>query len=114
MVKINMCEAAMTATTFDTLGFFEKLTSAGMPEPLARIHADTLREVIENKMAGDEKTLATKADIIALKADNTATKAEFRTALAEQKHDILRWMITTALVQTGLIIAVLRGFNVLK
>ena len=41
----------MSSTTFDTLGHFEKLKSAGMPEAHAKALVEVLREVIEDKLA---------------------------------------------------------------
>lgn len=46
----------MAATTFDTLGYFEKLKAAGVPEEQAKIQANALREVIED-------SLVTKRDL---------------------------------------------------
>ncbi|MDR2572886.1 MAG: hypothetical protein LBC94_00840 [Desulfovibrio sp.] len=46
----------MATVTFDTLGYFEKLKSAGIPEPHAKAQVEVIREVIEDK-------LATKQDI---------------------------------------------------
>ncbi len=40
----------MAATTFDTLGYFEKLKAAGVPEEQAKIQANALREVIEDSL----------------------------------------------------------------
>jgi hypothetical protein len=47
----------MTTTTFDTLGYFERLKSAGMPEQQAKVQTEALREIIEDK-------LATKKDLM--------------------------------------------------
>jgi len=51
----------MAATTFDTLGYFEKLKAAGVPEAQAKaqveIQADIVREIVEGK-------LATKQDLM--------------------------------------------------
>jgi len=41
----------MTTATFDTLGYFEKLKAAGVPEAQAKAQADALREVIEDNLA---------------------------------------------------------------
>ena len=51
----------MTSTTFDTLGYFEKLKAAGVPEAQARAHTDALREIIEDR-------LPTKQDLRELEA----------------------------------------------
>ncbi|MDR2695270.1 MAG: CCDC90 family protein [Deltaproteobacteria bacterium] len=52
----------MSAATFDTLGYFEKLKAAGVPEEQAKVQANVMREVIEDK-------LATKADLLAVKTE---------------------------------------------
>ena len=40
----------MPATTFDTLSYFERLKSAGVPEAQARIQADALRELVDSSL----------------------------------------------------------------
>ena len=52
----------MTSTTFDTLGYFEKLKAVGVPEDQAKVQAGALRELIDDK-------LATKADLLATKIE---------------------------------------------
>ena len=52
----------MTTATFDTLGYFEKLKDAGVPELQAKAQVEVIREVIEDR-------LATKQDILDLKRD---------------------------------------------
>jgi hypothetical protein len=52
----------MSAVTFDTLGYFERLKAAGVPEEQAKVQANVMREVIEDK-------LATKADLLAVKTE---------------------------------------------
>ena len=49
----------MTTTTFDSLGYFEKLKEAGFTEEQARVQANAMREIIEER-------LATKADLVQL------------------------------------------------
>ncbi|MDE7240268.1 hypothetical protein [Desulfovibrio sp.] len=46
----------MPAATFDTLSYFERLKSAGVPEAQARIQADALRKLVES-------SLVTKRDL---------------------------------------------------
>jgi hypothetical protein len=41
----------MSSTTFDTLGYFEKLKAAGVPEIQAKAQVEVIREVIEDKLA---------------------------------------------------------------
>ena len=49
----------MTAITFDSLGYFERLKDAGFTEEQAKVQANALREIIEER-------LATKADLVQL------------------------------------------------
>ena len=49
----------MTTMTFDSLGYFEKLKAAGFTEEQAKVQANAMREVIEER-------LATKTDLIQL------------------------------------------------
>ena len=49
----------MTAITFDSLGYFEKLKNAGFTEEQAKVQANAMREIIEER-------LATKADLVQL------------------------------------------------
>lgn len=90
----------MTTTTFDSLGYFEKLKEAGVPEAQARVQAAAFREfsAIQEEMA--RKELATKMDVI---------QAEMRLAerIENSKHEVLKWTITTVVAQTALIIAVI-------
>ena len=41
----------MPPTTFDTLGYFEKLKTAGVPEAQAKAQVEVIRDVIEDKLA---------------------------------------------------------------
>ena len=83
----------MSTTTFDTLGYFEKLKAAGVPEAQAKVQVDTLRDFIDDK-------IATKQDLRELEA-----RVDIR--LAELKNDLLRWMVGGFITQSALIIAVL-------
>lgn len=66
----------MTTTTFDSLGYFEKLKNAGFTEEQARVQANAMREVIEER-------LATKADLVQLeeRLTNEMQKLELRMTL---------------------------------
>jgi len=55
-------EAGMTTATFDTLGYFEKLKDAGVPEAQAKVQVEALRELVDDR-------LATKADLLAAKTE---------------------------------------------
>ena len=59
----------MTATTFNTFAYFEKLKSAGMPEQQAKVQAEALFEVIDEKLVTKSDILLLQKDILALKQD---------------------------------------------
>lgn len=63
----------MTTTTFDTLGYFERLKAAGVPEQQAKVQTEALREIIEDK-------LATKKDLaeMELRFDTKLKELEYR------------------------------------
>jgi len=52
----------MTATTFNALTYFEELKAAGVPEQQAKVEADALFKIIDEK-------LATKKDITELRTE---------------------------------------------
>ncbi|MGE9985259.1 hypothetical protein [Desulfovibrio sp. SGI.169] len=74
----------MTTTTFDTLGYFEKLKAAGVPEAQAKVQTDALRDLVDSKLV---------------------TKEHLDIRLAELKHDLLRWMLGIAAGQIAFIVA---------
>jgi len=84
----------MTVLTFDKLAYIDRLKAAGISEENARAHADgldvALREQVATKVDLQESRVAMKAD------------------LADMKSDILKWMVGTMFVQTGLIMAVVK------
>lgn len=75
----------MTTVTFDTLKFVERLKAAGIPEAHAKAEAEALTEALNT--GGQE--LATKRDLI------------------ELKFDMLKWIVSLALAQMGLLIGIL-------
>jgi DNA-binding HxlR family transcriptional regulator len=44
----------MASATFDTLGYFEKLKAAGVPEQQAKVQTDALRELVDDKLVTRE------------------------------------------------------------
>lgn len=112
----------MTTTTFDSLGYFEKLKSAGVPEEQAKVQATALREqldaqntavqrLIESYDESSRKELATKGDIqdtrleiekvraevekvrAELKTDIEKVRAELKIDIEKVKYDLLKWQI---------------------
>jgi len=78
----------MTAVTFDTLKFFERLKAAGITVKQALAMAEAQKEAFGDALAG---TFATKLDIAAIKEDLSDIKAE---------QKIMRWMLGFLLAGT--------------
>ena len=86
----------MTSTTFDTLDYFEKLKAAGFTEMQAKVQVEAMQGVVKSYDEASRKELATKGDIQDLKNE-----------MANNKHEILKWMMATMVAQTALVIAVI-------
>lgn len=81
----------MTAITFDTLAYSDKLQKAGMPREQADAMAKAQAEAIKEMVAAQE--LVTKHDLYI--------------ALSQTKHELLKWMMGMMIAQTTLILAAL-------
>lgn len=79
----------MTAITFDTLKFVEKLKAAGVPEGQAKAEAEALVTALSEAM---DSQLATKSDINRL----------------ERELLVVKWMV--GLVLGGVVALVMRAF----
>lgn len=88
----------MSIVLFDILAFSKTLQASGM----AKEHADAFAEEQKNAISEmvESKELATKADMLRLE-NKLLEKIE------NNKHEILKWMITSLLAQTALIVAVI-------
>ena len=93
----------MTAITFDTLDYFEKLKAAGFTEVQARVQVEAMQGVVRTYDEASRKDLATKGDI----QDVRNEIHDVRREIADTKHEILKWMIATMVAQTALIVAVI-------
>lgn len=71
--------------TFDRLLYIDRLRQAGIDEPLARAHADALRQALL-------ETVATKADVELVRADLATglgqIRAEMNTELAQVRAEM--------------------------
>ncbi len=79
----------MTAITFDTLAYSNKLQDAGMSREQADAMAKAQAEAMKELVAAQE--LVTKHDLYI--------------ALSETKHELLKWMMGMMVAQTALIVA---------
>lgn len=81
----------MTSITFDSLSSAKRLREKGVPQDQAEAFASELRLVSE----------------VELNISHLATKEELKTALAENKADIIKYMFTGFIAVIGLLVAVL-------
>ena len=97
----------MSAITFDTLKFVEKLEAGGFSHQQAKAAAEAFVDATSQE-------LATKADIAAVRSDIkseiAAVRSDMRADLAETKADLLKWMIGAIGFQA---IAIIGGIAVL-
>jgi hypothetical protein len=73
----------MTAVTFDTLKFANRLKAAGVPSQQAEAEAEALADALSSS------DLATRTDLI------------------ELKTDIIKWIVGIALAQIGLLVGIM-------
>ena len=85
----------MVTTTFDTLGYFERLKAAGVPETQAKVQVEAMQDVVKAYDESSRKDLATKGDI-----------QDVRKEIQDVKHEILKWMMGMLVAQSALIVAV--------
>lgn len=93
----------MTATTFDTLTYFERLKEAGFSEQQAKVQVEAMQDVVKSYDQASRKELATKGDI----QDVRAEIQDVRNELHNVKHEILKWMVTAMLAQTAILIGLM-------
>ena len=84
----------MISIPFDTLKFVERLKAAGVPELQAKAEAEAFAEILNTS------DVATRRDLKELEVTLLAK-------LAEQKVDLLKWIIGLILGQTAPILTLL-------
>ena len=97
----------MTAITFDTLDYFEKLKAAGFTEVQARVQVEAMQGVVRAYDEASRKDLATKGDIQDVRLEIQDVRNELKVEIADTKHEILKWVLGIALAQTAVIVAVI-------
>ncbi len=81
----------MSAITFDTLKYANRLKAAGMEPRLAEEQAEALADALT-----EQTQLATKTDLIELRM---ATKAD----LADAKTDLIKWVAGMLVAQAAVV-----------
>lgn len=82
---------AMSAITFDTLKYANRLKAAGMEPRLAEEQAEALADALT-----EQTQLATKTDLVELRM---ATKAD----LADAKTDLIKWVAGMLVAQAAVV-----------
>jgi len=99
----------MVTTTFDTLGYFERLKAAGVPETQAKVQVEAMQDVVKAYDESSRKDLATKGDIQDTRKEIQDVRKEVqdvRTEIQDVKHEILKWMMGMLVAQSALMVAV--------
>jgi len=87
----------MVSVTFDTLGYFEKLKAAGVPDAQAKVQVEAMQDVVRQYDESSRKELATKGDI-----------QDVRLEMKSMEMRLLKWQIGLAVA----IIAIMaKGFG---
>lgn len=79
----------MASLTFDALKFAETLIAAGVPEAQAKAEASALSGVLE------------------INLKDVVTKEYLDYKLADQKAELIKWVVGLALAQSGLLVGIL-------
>ena len=93
----------MSTTTFDTLGYFERLKAAGVPEAQAKVQVEAMQDIAKAYDEASRKDLATKGDIQDVRNEIQNVRNEIQNV----KHEILKWMMGMLVAQSALILAVI-------
>lgn len=80
----------MVAIAFGTLAYSKTLQAAGMPSEQAEALAKAQKAALDEMVTARELT----------------TKQDLYIALAETRHEILKWMMGMLVAQTALLVAV--------
>lgn len=81
----------MATITFDTLACSENMQKAGFTREQVDAMAKANAQAIENIISINE----------------LVTKSDLKIALAETKHEILKWMVTAMMAQTALLVGII-------
>jgi hypothetical protein len=113
----------MSAITFDTLAYAKKLKAVGVPSEQAEVQAETIAEVMDERMATkrdlDVLESNLKHDMVEIKRDIKALEVNLRhdmkaheltvnLKIEQLRSDMIRWQIGTSVATVGILFALLR------
>lgn len=107
------------AAGIDTLGCFDRLMTAGVPEAQAGIQAELFREqadfqarelqeAIKQYDEARSRELATRGDVHNVLLEVEKVRSELKTDIAKVKYDLLKWQIGLAV---GIVTIMATGFG---
>lgn len=98
----------MATLTFDTYAFIRKLKDSGIPEEQARAQVEALSTAFEQFHTELHLIdLATSRDIRELELKIELLNVELKRDIAENKAELIRWIVGAGFLQTALITALL-------
>jgi hypothetical protein len=98
----------MTTLAFDTYAFIRKLKESGITEEQARAQVEALSAAFEQFQTELHfSDVATSRDIRELELKIELLKAELKRDIAENKAELIRWIVGAGFLQTALITALL-------
>ena len=106
----------MTTTTFDSLGYFEKLKEAGVPEAQARVQGEAMRQQAEAQRVALQTALdrydeASRREL-ATRGDLRETELRLQAEIRATELRLLKWQIGVMLTGFGALAAIMaKGFG---
>jgi len=99
----------MTVISFDTLAYAKKLKLSGISEEQAEAMTNAMSQVLEAKDIATKQDIkaldvALKQDMAVIRQDIKALEASTIVSLSETKVEIIKWMASMMMVQTGIIV----------
>lgn len=109
-------EAMMTTTTFDSLGYFEKLKAAGVPDEQARVQAEAMRQQTEAQRIALQTALDKYDEAgrkeLATKGDLRETELRLQAEIRATELRLLKWQIGIMLTGFGALAVIMaKGFG---
>ena len=89
----------MTATTFDSLGYFEKLKEAGFTEEQARVQANAMRDLLQGLRHAVETAGAARSALPhACRAESLRAEQQYFSRRVALLENVLRLLLTLSLL----------------
>jgi len=101
MPRFSRYNGRMSAITFDTLRYAQRLREAGVPAAQAEAEASALADVFATGLG----EVATRQDLDALR---TAVKSDIDARINEAKSDIVKWVAGLLLGQAAPVAALVK------